>query len=354
MSRFSSKRLKGLVPYTPGEQPKDRVFIKLNTNEMPYPPSKKATEYASKESERLNLYPDPTCATLTAALAKELSVDSDCIIWGNGSDEILYFAFAAFCDELTPAAFPNITYGFYKVFAGLTSVPYTEIPLMSDFTVDVNDYIGVGKTVFIANPNAPSGIALPLCDIERIAESNPDNIVVIDEAYVDFGGESAVPLTKKYKNLLVVQTFSKSRAMAGARLGMGIGSPELISDLNTVKYSLNPYNINRMTMAAGLGTLEDSEYTRDCCQRIIKSRARLEDALLSMGFTFPKSSANFVFAKHPALSGEYIYKKLREKNILVRHFDGELIRDYNRITVGTEEQTEALIRALGEISEEKI
>lgn len=353
MSRFFSRELDKLTPYTPGEQPRDAQYIKLNTNESPYPPSPKAIAYAAESAQRLQLYPDPTCKELTQTLAKELGVESDEVLLGNGSDEILFFAFRAFCDSETGAAFPNISYGFYEVFAGLCKTDYTKIPLKEDLTLAVEDYLGLGRTIFIANPNAPTGIALTLDEIEKIVKSNPDRVVVIDEAYVDFGAQSAVPLIKKYDNLLVVQTFSKSRSMAGARLGMGIACSDLIRDLNTIKYSLNPYNINRMTMAAGLGILADTDYTRDCCKKIAENRSYTQSELARLGFSFPDSSANFVFARHPKISGEKIYRRLKEKGVLVRHFDNPLITDYNRITIGTKEQTDALITALSEIMEEE-
>ncbi len=352
MSRFLSERRKNLVPYTPGEQPKDMKYIKLNTNESPFPPSQKAVENAAEAANKLNLYPDPECKALTEKIASMCSVDPEQVLVTNGSDEILNFAFIAFCDDNTKAVFPDITYGFYPVFAEINNVPYEEIPLREDFTINVDDYCGVGKNIFIANPNAPTGIMLPLSDIERIVASNPDNLVVIDEAYVDFGGESAIPLIKKYDNLLVTQTFSKSRSMAGARLGFGVASKELIRDLNTVKYSTNPYNINSMTMAAGLGVLSDDEYTKTNCQSIIENREYTVNALKALGFRLTESYANFVFAKHCTLSGEYIYKKLKEKGVLVRHFNKDRISDYNRITIGSRQQMEALVARLKEILEE--
>ncbi len=352
MSRFFSSKYKKLTPYTPGEQPKDTQYIKLNTNESPFPPSAKAIEFAKNAAKELNLYPDPTCSLLNEKLAKELGVSPDEVLLTNGSDEILNFAFMAFCDEDCGAAFPDITYGFYSVFAQLNNIPYTQIPLKEDFKIDINDYIGLKKTIFIANPNAPTGIPLTLSQIEEILMGNPDNIVVIDEAYVDFGNESAVSLIHKYDNLLVTQTFSKSRSMAGARLGFGVGSKELIADLNTIKYSTNPYNINKMTMAAGLGILEDSRYTKENCETIIKNRDFTSSALLNLGFEMTSSTTNFIFAKHPKISGENIYKALKERGILVRHFANDRINEYNRITIGTKEQMEALINALKSILEE--
>lgn len=344
MSRFFSSKFSGLTPYTPGEQPQDKRYIKLNTNESPFLPSPKAIEYMKKEAETLNLYPDPECRRLTEAVAENLGLEAEEVLLTNGSDEILNFAFMAFCDN--GAVFPDITYGFYSVFANLNSVEYTEFPLNDDFTVNISDYENTGKTIFIANPNAPTGIALPVCDIERILKTNPDSVVVVDEAYVDFGNESAVGLIHKYDNLLVTRTFSKSRSMAGARLGFGAGSKKLIRDLNTVKYSTNPYNINRMTMAAGLGTMADEEYTLKNCAEIIKNREYTARELKKLGFSLTDSTANFVFAKHSKIGGAEIYKLLKEAGILVRYFDKPRISEYNRITIGTHEQTEALLEVL--------
>ena len=239
MSKFLSDKYQKLKPYVPGEQPKERKYIKLNTNESPFPPSKMAIECASEQLERLMLYSDPDQKVLNSVIANRFNVSENQVITTNGSDEVLNFAFMAYCDEKTPAVFPDITYGFYKVFAGINNLPFKEIPLKEDFSISVEDYINEKGTVFIANPNAPTGILLPLSDIERILKANPNRIVVVDEAYVDFGGESAVKLVDKYNNLLVTQTFSKSRSMAGARLGFGIACKEIIEDLNRIRYSTN-------------------------------------------------------------------------------------------------------------------
>lgn len=353
MSRFLSQTLSRLVPYTPGEQPKEKKYNKLNTNESPFPPSPVAVDRAAKAAEDLQLYSDPECSALVSAAAKYFSVEPDEILFTNGSDEILNFAFCAFCDNENGAVFPDVTYGFYRVFADLNGVPYTEIPLKDDFTVDVADYIGVGKTVFLANPNAPTGIALPLSDIERIVASNPDNVVVIDEAYVDFGAQSAVSLIHKYDNLLVTQTFSKSRSLAGGRLGFGVANRALIRDLNTIKYSTNPYNVNRMTMAAGIGAIEDEEYFNANRSAIIENRTRATKELEKLGFTVLDSSANFIFAKHGGIGGKELYLKLKERGILIRHFDTGRLKDYNRITIGSAEQMKALTDTIKEILEEQ-
>lgn len=352
MSRFFSEKHASLEPYTPGEQPKDMKYVKLNTNESPFPPSLLAVEKASEIAKTLQLYSDPEVTPLVKKASEVFGVSEDEILFTNGSDEILNFAFTAFCDEKHPAAFANITYGFYPVFAQINHVSYTEIPLKKDFTIDVNDYMGINKTIFIANPNAPTGIALSLSDIEKIVESNPENVVVIDEAYVDFGTQSAVSLIHKYDNLLVTQTFSKSRSMAGARLGFGIGCKDIIRDLNTIKYSTNPYNINKMTMAAGIGALCDEEYTKKNCLEICRNREFTVNELKKIGFTLTDSSANFIFAKHNCISGEILYKKLKEKGVLVRHFTKPEICDYIRITIGTKEQMNILIDKIKEIPEE--
>ena len=351
MSRFFSGKFDALTPYTPGEQPKGQTFVKLNTNESPFPPAPLAQKYAKEEAEKLQLYSDPQCQDLVAMATQMLGVAEDEIIFSNGSDEVLNFAFMAFCDAAHPVVFPDITYGFYPVFAQLNGIPYTEIPLQDDFTIRVEDYIGINQTVVIANPNAPTGICLPLSDIERIVESNPENVVIIDEAYIDFGGESAMALIPKYDNLLVVQTFSKSRSMAGARLGFGAGNAKLIQDLNTIKYSTNPYNVNRMTMAAGVGALEADGYFRVNCQKIMENREWTVKKLEELGFDVIPSMANFVFAIHPGFRGKDLYLALREKGILVRHFDKTRLNDYNRITIGSKEQMKALVKALTEILE---
>ncbi len=353
MSRFFTGRLKELVPYVPGEQPRDMKYVKLNTNESPFPPSPGVLRAVAEESGRLQLYSDPDCKRLTAALAKRYGVGEDQILLSNGSDEVLNFAFQAFADEEHPLVFPDLTYGFYPVFAALNRIPYREIPLREDLTVDPEDYIGVGATVVIANPNAPTGLPLPLSEVERIVASNPDNVVIVDEAYVDFGAESAVGLVERYPNLLVTMTFSKSRSMAGARLGFGIGQRELIADLHTVRYSTNPYNVNRMTEAAGAAAIEEDDYYMENCRTIVKNREWAAEELRRLGFEVTDSKANFLFAASDRIDGEELYRKLKEKGVLVRHFGKERIKRYNRITVGTEEQMQILLDRVKEILEEK-
>ncbi len=352
MSKYFTNRLSSLTPYTPGEQPKDMQYIKLNTNESPFAPSKAVSEAVHYESQKLQLYSDPECVNVRRELARVYDVGFDQVIVTNGSDEVLNFAFMAFSDENSPLIFPNITYGFYPVFAELNRIPYTEMPLNNDFTINVNDYIGVNKTVVIANPNAPTGIALSLDEIERIVSSNPDNIVIIDEAYVDFGAQSAVSLVDKYDNLLVVQTFSKSRSMAGARLGFAIGNKSLIADLNTIRYSTNPYNVNRMTDAAGTAALVDNDYYMDNCKKIIQNREWTVRELEKLGFEVLESKTNFVFAKCDKIDGEKLYLQLKQRGILVRHFSKDIICQYNRITIGTIEQMQKLIETITLILEE--
>ena len=304
MSKFFSHKYKNLKAYTPGEQPKDMRYVKLNTNESPFPPSHSVLSAVADSAKSLKLYSDPECSSLVSAFASLYGIDDSQLIMTNGSDEVINFAFMAFSDETRTIVFPDITYGFYKVFANLNGIPYEEIPLKEDFTVDYRDYIGINKNIIIAYPNAPTGIALTLSEIEAIVASNPDNVVIIDEAYVDFGAESAVCLINKYDNLLVTGTFSKSRSMAGARLGFGIASKELINDLNTIRYSTNPYNVNRMTMAAGVAAVKDNDYFMDNCKLIIENREWTKERLLSLGFEFTDSKANFVFAKSSLISGE--------------------------------------------------
>lgn len=352
MSRYFSSKYAALTPYTPGEQPKNRQYIKLNTNESPFPPSPLAQRFARQAAGDLQLYSDPECRALTQLAAEKLGVAPDEILFTNGSDEILNFAFMAFCDAAHPAAFPDITYGFYPVFASLNGVPYEEIPLREDFTVSVADYLGIHKTIFLANPNAPTGIALTKAEIEQIVSANPDSVVVIDEAYVDFGAESALDLIHKYDNLLVCQTFSKSRSLAGGRLGFGAACPALIRDLNTIKYSTNPYNINRMTMAAGIGALTDERYFAENCEKIIAARTWTAEKLAQLGFSQTVSKTNFLFAAHPAVGGQALYLALKEKGVLVRHFETPRLRDYNRITVGSAEQMADFIEILTGILEE--
>lgn len=352
MSRFLSKRLENLIEYVPGEQPRDMQYVKLNTNESPFPPSPSVLELMTEGNAKdMRLYSDPTCKELTDAVCKVYGIGKDCIIFGNGSDEILSFAFTAFCDSCTPAVFADITYGFYKVFADLNCISSRIIPLRDDFTINVKDYKNAGGTVFIANPNAPTGLTLTIDEIREILVSNKNNVVVIDEAYVDFGGESCYKLINEFDNLLVVQTFSKSRSLAGARLGFGIASPAIISDLQRIRNSNNPYNINRMTQMMGKCSIVDTDYFKECTGQIIKNREFLTSELIKRDFEVIPSKANFVFAKHKVIDGETIYSELKKLGVLVRHFDKPRISLYNRITVGNAEEVNNLIASIDNILE---
>lgn len=349
MSRFLSSLYESLKEYVPGEQPQDKKYVKLNTNESPFPPSPGVVAAVTDEEvKKLCLYSDPESKLLKAKLAENYSLSSENVFVANGSDDILNFAFMAFARE-TGAVYPDISYGFYPVFAELYGINTTVIALEDDFSVDYKKYLGIGKMVVIANPNAPTGKTLPLCEIEEIVKTNPDNVVLVDEAYVDFGCESAVGLVKKYDNLLVVQTFSKSRSMAGARLGFAFAAPEIIKDLEKIKYSTNPYNLNRLTQLMGVKALEEQEYYENNCRTIAENREFTVKELEKIGFTVIPSKANFIFAKHNKINGEKIYLKLKDKGVLVRHFTSERIKEYNRITIGTKEQMQVLIDKLIEI-----
>ncbi|MBS7263454.1 MAG: histidinol-phosphate transaminase [Eubacteriales bacterium] len=349
MSRWFSERFAALAPYTPGEQPQDRQYIKLNTNESPFPPPPAVAAAAAKEAGRLALYSDPECAALRNKMAALYGLAPENIMMTNGSDEALNLAFMAFADETRPLIFPDITYGFYRVFAQVNRIPFTEIPLRDDFSVDERDYLVRGRTIVLANPNAPTGLSLPLPAIERIAAYSRDNIVIVDEAYVDFGGESAVRLLERYDNLIVTGTFSKSRSLAGARLGFAFASPALIADMNTLRYSTNPYNVNRMTAAAGIAALENNDYFMNNCRLIRETREWTRRALEAERFTVLASEANFLFAADKRIPGKTLYEELKRRGVLIRHFDGPRIREYNRITIGTREQMEVFMTKIREI-----
>lgn len=348
MSKFMNPRLEALEAYIPGEQPQDRTYIKLNTNESPYPPSKGVRKAIDRQRiDNLRLYCDPNATALKEELAKLYGKKPTEVFVSNGSDDILNFAFLAFGAD--GVLFPDISYGFYEVFANLHGMPFETVPLKKDFSIDVADYCDKKKMVVIANPNAPTGMALPVKKIEKILKANPDHVVLIDEAYVDFGGESCADLIEKYPNLLCVQTFSKSRSMAGARLGFAIGSEELIADLEKVKYSTNPYNVDGLTQAAGVAALQENSYYMRNCRRIIKSRNYTKKELEKLGFEVLPSKTNFLFARSEKIGGRELYLLLKEKGILVRHFHKERTKDYNRITIGSQKDMEAFIAVVTEI-----
>lgn len=345
MSRFLSKSYQNLVPYTPGEQPQTQRLIKLNTNENPYPPSPNIQKRLNEvEISKLMLYPDPEAMELVEAIADFYQVEKSQVFVGNGSDEILAFLFMAFQNESRKIYYPSISYGFYPVYSDVFQANACPVPLTSDLSIDPEDYKNADGTIIIANPNAPTGKALELSEIERIVKANRDNLVVIDEAYVDFGAKSCVPFTAKYDNLLVVQTLSKSRSLAGSRVGFAIGSREVIADLNTIKFSFNPYNLNRLSILAAAEAIRDREYFDMTRKKVMDTRERFTAEMEKLGFTILPSRANFVFAKSSILTGKDYFNRLRHENIIVRHFNKPLIEDYVRITIGRDEDMDELIR----------
>lgn len=351
MSRFMHTRFSALAPYVPGEQPKGRKLIKLNTNESPFPPPESLVERVRAAAAGTNLYCDPDCAVLRDMAAKVFGVTNDMVLCCNGSDEALSFAFMAFGED--GAAFPDISYGFYPVFAAVHGVDALAVGLKDDLTVDPKDYEGVGRLVVIANPNAPTGLMLSGQAIESIVMSNPHHVVVVDEAYVDFGAESVMPLTKIYPNLVVTRTFSKSHSLAGARIGFAVADRALIADMNALRNATNPYNVSAMAQAAGIAAFEQQETFMQRCRIVTENRERTARALRQMGFYVTGSMANFLFARHERIAGETLYRALRERDVLVRWFNQARIRDFVRISVGDKEQMDALIAAISAILEEK-
>ena len=350
MSRFMSRRFDALEAYVPGEQPRDMQYIKLNTNESPFPPAPAVlAAVAAGEAERLNLYPDPEGLALRQKLASFYGLGVENVFLANGSDELLNFFFMAFCDQERPVAYPDISYGFYPVYADLYGLPRKVVPLREGFRLESGDYCGLGCNIVIANPNAPTGRAISPSEIETILRSSPDHVVLIDEAYIDFGGESCLALTGEYDNLLVCQTFSKFRSLAGGRLGYAMGHPALIADLEKIKYSTNSYNINRLTMAAAIATIDSNDYYAANSRRIQENRAYTTEALAALGFETLPSLANFIFTRCPAMPGPELYARLRARGVLVRHWDKPEIADYLRITIGSREQMEALVARTAEI-----
>lgn len=349
MSRFLSKNYDTLVPYTPGEQVNVKV-IKLNTNESPFPPSPKVKEVLSEEViDKLNLYSDPELKELRNAIAEQFGVTADMVFCGNGSDDVLAFAIMGFCGRGGKLCCPEISYGFYPVYADIFGVELEQIPLKDDFSIDANDYIGKGKNIVIANPNAPTGLALTFDEVEKIVASNPDNIVIMDEAYMAFCGESCMELVNKYGNLLVTRTFSKSHSLAGLRVGFGIGSKEIIDDLNKLKYSFNPYNINTLSIKAAAAAIADNEYYDDKIAKIVATREKTMAQLRELGFTCTQSKANFIFASSDKIPAAQLAAELRAKGILIRYFNKAKIDNYLRITVGTDEEMQTLVDAIKEI-----
>ena len=344
------ENVRKVVPYTPGEQPKIQNIIKLNTNENPYPPAPAVAEaIKNMDVDRFKKYPDPSCSVLVDAIADFYNVSSDKVFVGVGSDDVLAMAFLTFFNSDKPVLFPDITYSFYDVWANLYRIPFKQIPLNEDFTITKEDYFGENGGVVIANPNAPTGVELPLKDIEEILQKNRDVVVIVDEAYIDFGGESALPLIDKYDNLLVVQTFSKSRSMAGMRICYAFGNEKLIKYLSDVKYSFNSYTMNTPTLELGALAISNRDYFDKTRNMVIKTRERVKKELKELGFDFADSKTNFIFAKHPKKSGKEIFANLRSRGIIVRRFDLPRIDEYLRISIGTDEEIDTLIRALKEI-----
>ncbi len=352
MSRFLKEAYRELREYVPGEQYPSARYIKLNTNESPYPPSPGVARKVQEAALTLRLYSDPENVLLREKLARHLNVDPANLLVTNGSDEALLFAFMAYGDKTHPFVFPFHTYGFYKVLCDALEIPYRQIPLNPNFTVKSADYMGTVENVVLANPNAPTGIAHPIHEIERILASNPDRILIADEAYADFNVENCLPLVARYENLVIVRTFSKSWSLAGARLGYVIANPTLIADLNRVKNSIAPYNVNRMTAQAAITAIEEFPYYAAMRDKIVATREKTSKSLREMGFEVLPSRTNFVFARYPGLDGERLYLRLKEKGILVRHFSTEGIRDFNRISIGLEEEMDTLLARLREIIQE--
>ncbi|WRS28076.1 histidinol-phosphate transaminase [Oscillospiraceae bacterium MB08-C2-2] len=348
MSRFLSRAVGAVKPYVPGEQPQDKAYVKLNTNECPYPPSPAVEKaLAASPAQLLRLYPDPDSAKLRQAIGDYYSLPPEQVLACGGSDEALAYAFMAFFDRGDPVCFPDITYGFYQVYADLFGLDAKTIPLRGDYALCPEDFCGLPGNLFIANPNAPTGLCLEPEQIEQILRGDPHRLVVVDEAYGDFApGKSAVPLLGKYDNLLVVQTLSKSRSLAGMRIGFALGSAELIGDMNRVRCSFNPYNLSRLSMLCGIEAMADREYFEATVAKIMDTRKKTQQALAKLGFVYLDSSTNFIFARHPALEGKQLYLSLKESGILVRHFDLPRIQDFVRITIGTPDEMECLLKTI--------
>jgi histidinol-phosphate aminotransferase len=351
MSRYWSKVVQGLTPYVPGEQPKLPNLIKLNTNESPYGPSRRVLDALRTEiGETLRLYPDPASDKLRAAIAKRYEVTPAHVFVGNGSDEVLAHVFLGLMKHDKPVLFPDITYSFYPVYCGLYDIPYEPVPLNRAFEIVVDDYLRPNGGIIFPNPNAPTGRLVPVAEIDRLLRANSGSVVVIDEAYVDFGGESVVPLVQRYPQLLVTHTLSKSRALAGLRVGYAIGHPDLIEALNRVKDSFNSYPLDRFAQAGATAAVEDDAYFKAMCSKVIVTKKKLVQELQALGFEVLPSAANFVFARVPGRDGADIAAKLRDRSIIVRHFrKPPRIAEFMRITVGTDEQCAGLVEAFREI-----
>lgn len=351
MSKFWSPFVNDLVPYVPGEQPKLTKLVKLNTNENPYGPSPKAIDaMRAAVSDELRLYPDPNSDVLKQAVARYYGVDANRVFLGNGSDEVLAHAYNAFFRQDKPLLFPDISYSFYPVYCGLYGVDFEAVPLDEQFQIRVEDYARPNGGIIFPNPNAPTGCLLALDAVEQILKNSPDSVVIVDEAYIDFGGETAITLVERYPNLLVTQTLSKSRSLAGLRVGLAVGHPDLIEALERVKNSFNSYPLDRMAIVGAAAAFDDREYFERTCQRVIASRDALVEQLEGKGFEVLPSAANFIFARHPQHDAAGLAAKVREQGVIVRHFKQTRIAQFLRITIGTPEQNQALVEALGDLS----
>ncbi len=354
MSRYLAERYQGVSPYVPGEQP-GPGFVKLNANETTMPPSPRVREALSDALvESLGLYADPHARPLKAAVARALGVDEEAVFVGNGSDEVLGFLFLTTFEEGDALGFPDISYGFYRDYAATFGLAGSPVPLRDDFTLDIEGFRQFKGAVVFANPNAPTGLAVSPDDVRRIAEADPDRLVVVDEAYIDYGAETCVPLVRECPNVVVVQTFSKSRNLAGAHIGFAIGAPELIGNMEDIRFSFNPFSVSALTQAVGAAAVEDKDYLRQCVAQVTRERARLADALAQRGFQVLPSQTNFLFVHHPAFKGGELCDQLRRRAVLIRHFDQPRIRDWNRITVGTAQENDALLAALDDALGEAI
>ncbi|MBA5850575.1 histidinol-phosphate transaminase [Clostridium sp. cel8] len=353
MSKYWSRVTKNVEPYVCGEQPKDKKYIKLNTNENPYPPSQKVLNAIKNAANSdLRLYPDPNCDKLRKTIANYYNLNEDQVFIGNGSDEVLAMSFLAFFDNSETILFPDISYSFYPVYANLYNIKYKNIKLNEDFSIPVEKFLGENGGIVLPNPNAPTGICLDRQSIKNILEKNSDKVVIIDEAYIDFGGDSVVSLIKNYKNLLVIQTLSKSRCLAGVRVGFALGNTELIEGLNRIKNSFNSYTVDRIASEAAVAAIEDEDYFKKCTKRIIDTRESTVKKLENIGFKVIPSKANFIFITHPKYSAKDIFLSLRKKGVLVRYFNKERIDNYLRVSIGSEEEMEIFIKRLEEVLNE--
>lgn len=354
MSKYWSDTVRNAIPYIPGEQPKDKRYIKLNTNENPYPPSPGVIDAIKRSADgSLRLYPDPDCTELRETCAKYYGVGAENVFAGNGSDELLAFSFQAFFNPGSTIIFPDITYTFYLVYARFYNIDFRLVPLNAEFEISADDLARENEGIVLANPNAPTGKVLPAASIVKILDSNTDNVVIIDEAYIDFGGESAVKYIDQFPNLLVIKTLSKSHSLAGMRIGFAFGQAHLIKGLDRIKNSFNSYTLDRLALAAAKAALEDTEYYSETSLKVIRTREKTTEELRKLGFYVVDSAANFIFASYKDIPGEFLFKRLRDMGVLVRYFNKPRIENFIRVSIGTDEEMEILLNAAGKIVCEK-